>query len=426
MKTTLGFALAFFLAFSGCQKKSQPNEIRFWAMGAEGEKVKLVIPEFEKENPGVTVSVQMIPWTAAHEKLVTAVASGTEPDLTQLGNTWIPEFVALGALKNLDSLANQSESATQSKFFEGVWETNVLDKNLYGIPWYVDTRVMFYRKDVFRKAGYDHPPKTWDELRDLCEKIKKLPGNSKNYAIYLPANEWSHFVTFGLQAGSPILKDSDTRGAFSDPEFRRSFTYLMSFLYDSLAPPRFTEVTNVYQAIEQGFFSIYMSGPWNIPEFKKRLPAHLQSEWMTAPLPGPDNQYPGYSLAGGSSLVMFRNSKNPELTWKFVEFLSRKSTQLKFFNVSGDLPAVKEAWQDSVFLADPYLAAFRQQLDHVKSTPKIPEWEQIAFSRIQTFAELATARKLTIDQTLKQLDESVNIILEKRRWYLEKIGKVKP
>ncbi|MCK6601203.1 MAG: sugar ABC transporter substrate-binding protein [Bacteroidetes bacterium] len=424
MKKILPFVLlAGFLAVS-CSKQEPVTELRFWAMGAEGEKVKALIPGFEKENPGVKVNVQMIPWTAAHEKLVTAVASGTEPDLSQLGNTWIPEFVALESLMGLDSLTSRSADAAEDRFFPGVLATNRLDGVLYGIPWYVDTRVMFYRKDVFRKAGYDHPPKTWAELRDLCEKIKKQ--NPKNFAVYLPANEWAHFITFGLQAGSPILKDQDSRGAFSDPEYKKAFTFLMGFLYDSLAPPRFTDVTNVYQAMEQGYFSIYMSGPWNIPEFKKRLPAHLQDEWMTAPLPGPEGQYPGASLAGGSSLVMFKNSKHPGLTWKLIGYLSRTSVQLEFFNLSGDLPSVKEAWQDSVFLADKYLQAFRSQLDNVKSTPKIPEWEQIAFSRVQTFTEMTVARKLTIDETVYQLDESVNQILEKRRWYLQKTGKVKP
>src|SRR5258707_6216870 len=89
--------------FSSAPRSSPANEIVFWAMGAEGENVQKLIPEFERRNPGISVRVQSIPWTAAHEKLLTAYAGNSTPDVAQLGNTWIPEFTLLGALENLDT-----------------------------------------------------------------------------------------------------------------------------------------------------------------------------------------------------------------------------------------------------------------------------------------------------------------------------------
>ena len=86
-----------------CNFKQQKHaEILFWGMGAEGEQVKSLIPVFEKLNPKIKVKVQMIPWTAAQEKLITAYASNNLPDAFQLGNTWIPQFVALNAIASLD------------------------------------------------------------------------------------------------------------------------------------------------------------------------------------------------------------------------------------------------------------------------------------------------------------------------------------
>ena len=67
-----------------------------WVMGREGELVRELLPEFERRNPGVRVRVQQIPWSAAHEKLLTAYVGESLPDVVQLGNTWIPELVALG------------------------------------------------------------------------------------------------------------------------------------------------------------------------------------------------------------------------------------------------------------------------------------------------------------------------------------------
>ena len=79
------------------------TEIRLWAFGREGEVVQELVRDFEREHPAVRVRVQQIPWMAAHEKLLTGFVGETSPDVAQLGNTWIPEFVALHALEALDA-----------------------------------------------------------------------------------------------------------------------------------------------------------------------------------------------------------------------------------------------------------------------------------------------------------------------------------
>ena len=98
------------------------------------------------------VEVQQLPWTAAHEKLLTAFAGDATPDVCQLGNTWIPEFAALNALEPLDARVAASpvdrRRATTSR---GIWDTNVVDGKLYGVPWYVDTRLLFYRRDLLAR-----------------------------------------------------------------------------------------------------------------------------------------------------------------------------------------------------------------------------------------------------------------------------------
>ena len=66
-------------------------------MGREGEVLSDLVPAFEEEHPGIRVQVQQIPWSAAHEKLLTAFVGDATPDIAMLGNTWVPEFVALGA-----------------------------------------------------------------------------------------------------------------------------------------------------------------------------------------------------------------------------------------------------------------------------------------------------------------------------------------
>ena len=424
MKLTLKIVFIIFLplwvlSISCSKENSSEKVIKFWAMGAEAEYVTKLVPEFERLNPGIKIKVQQVPWTAAQEKLVTAFVSDNTPDACQLGNTWFPQFAALDAIVPLNEYVKISDQINQEKYFPGIWETNVLDNQVFGIPWYIDTRVMFYRKDVFERAGYINPPKNWIELLDLSKKIKAMHPREEKYAIYLPTNEWAPFVMFGMEAGSSLLKNENTLGDFSSKEFKEAFKYSIEFHKQNLAPIGISQVTNVYQAFADEYFSIYISGPWNIPEFKKWMIGNLSDKWMTAPMPGYANDYPGVSLAGGSSLVIFKDSKYKKEVWRFFEYLSKKSTQIEFYKLLNNLPAIKEAWEDPIFKDDPYMQAFYLQFMNVRATPKIPEWEQIAFAKVQRYAELAARNVISVEEALRRLDKDVDRILEKRRWIVE-------
>ena len=274
-----------------------------------------LVRDFEREHPGVHVRVQQIPWSAAHEKLLTAHVGGALPDMAAMGNTWVPEMVTLGALAPLDSLVRQSSDMDSTGHFPGIWATNVVDGGLYGIPWYVDTRVLFYRRDILARAGYARMPETWPEWREAMRAITRVMG-PRHYAIYLPLNEWPPQVILGLQQGSPLVTP-EGYGAFADSSFTRAFEFLVSLYRDGLAPPvSNTEVANLYQEFARGTFAMYITGPWNIGEFRRRLPAAMQQAWTTAPLPGPTGPVSGVSVAGGCSLVVFRGSQHRALAWE--------------------------------------------------------------------------------------------------------------
>ena len=95
-------ASASVLTLAGCGRRDDPRgPLNFWAMGREAEVVAELLPAFKARHPQIEVRVQQLPWTAAHEKLLTAYAGGSLPDLCQLGNTWLPELTALDALEPL-------------------------------------------------------------------------------------------------------------------------------------------------------------------------------------------------------------------------------------------------------------------------------------------------------------------------------------
>jgi multiple sugar transport system substrate-binding protein len=410
--------LAILVFATGACSRASAREptLRLWAMGREGEVVSQLIPEFEKERPGIKVEVQQIPWSAAHEKLLTAFVGDATPDIAMLGNTWVPEFVALDALEPLDSLAASSKDAPRADYFPGIWNTNVVDGATYGIPWYVDTRVIFYRSDLLAKAGYDRMPTTWATWREAMQKIKSQMS-ARQYPLLIPITEWPPPVIFGLQAGSPLLRDNGRYGAFHQPAFEKAFNFYVGLYHDGLAPALSgSEISNLYQEFERGNIAMYISGPWQIGEFSNRLPKDMQDKWMTAPMPGVDG--PGVSLAGGASLSLFRASTHKREAWLLMEYLSRPAIQLRFYQLTGDLPARREAWRDTALDNNRYARAFRDQLDRVVPTPQVPEWEQIA-TKVFEYGEAAVRGRMTVDQTLAALDRDVNGLLEKRRWMMD-------
>jgi multiple sugar transport system substrate-binding protein len=388
-------------------------------MGREGEVVAELLPEFERTHPGIHVRVQQLPWTAAHEKLLTAFAGDATPDLCQLGNTWIPELVALNALEPLDRYVAASATVDADDYFAGIWDTNRIDGTLYGVPWYVDTRLVFYRRDVLRDAGFSAPPRSWQEWKRTLAAVEKQ-ARSDRYAILLPLNEFEPLLALALQQDEPLLREDGRWGNFAGAGFRRALGFYLEMFRRGWAPLLTNAaISNVWNEFGRGRFAFYVSGPWNIGELRRRLPADQQDTWMTAPLPGPDG--PGASTAGGSSLVVFRASRHQAAAWRLVEFLSQPAVQRRFHALTGDLPPRRTTWQDPGLAADVHARAFREQLERVKPAPKVPEWERIA-TEMRVVAERAVHGELSVDQAARDLDARVDRILEKRRWLLARRG----
>ena len=405
------------LGLAGCMRRDS-GTLRFWAMGREAEIAGELLADFEREHPGIRVRIEQLPWSAAHEKLLTAFAGSVLPDVAQLGNTWLPELAALGALEPLDARVAASPDVPAADYFGGIWDTNVVDGRLYGVPWYVDTRVLFYRRDLLAAAGVAEVPTRWDDFQAALHAVKRHVGRER-YAIFLPINEYAPQVAFALQQpGDSLLHDGGRYGNFRGPGFTRAWRFYRSMFEQKLAPPASdSEIVNLWDEFGRGYFGFYISGPWQIGEFRRRLPPALQSAWATAPLPGPDG--PGVSIAGGSSLAVFSRSRNQDAAWSLVRYLSRPDVQQRFYDLSGNLPPRRSAWAGETLAKSEPARAFREQLERVRPVPKVPEWERIA-TEIRLVTEAVMRGVLDDRRALVELDTRVDRMLEKRRWMLSR------
>jgi multiple sugar transport system substrate-binding protein len=270
---------------------------------------------------------------------------------------------------------------------------------------------------MLAKAGWQSPPRTWTEWLAVMRDVKHK-ANPTGYAILMPTNEWEQLTILGLQTGTQMLRDDEQFANFKSPEFRQAFEFYVKVFEEGLAPEVTKEqLTNYHEEFGRGYFAMYITGPWNIGEFRRRLPASVQNEWATAPLPRPDNAKFSISQSGGSGLAIFKRSEHKEAAWRLIEFLSRPEQLVRFNQLTGNLPPRESAWKLGRIADDPPVAAFHEQLQHVVPLPRVPEWEQITTQIIRA-GQAVVAHQKTIDEALVDLDRQVDEFLEKRRWLL--------
>jgi len=410
--TRVAAVVAAPVGLGACGRSAKNEPLRFWAMGREGEVVGDLLGPFEREHSSIRVRVEKLPWSAAHEKLLTAFAGDATPDIAQLGNTWIAELAALGALEPLQPWADAAGIAA-ADHFDGIWRTNQIDGTLYGLPWYVDTRLLFYRRDLFERAGVTTMPEDWAGMVRAFDALQRA---GVAHPLLLPLNEFEPLLAFALQQDDPLLRDGARYGNFRSAGFKRALSFYLDHFARGHAPYLTSNViANLWQEFGRGTFAAYISGPWNIGELDRRLPPELQRSWSTAPLPGPNG--PGASTAGGSSLVIFRHSQRKAEAMRLIEYLSRPAVQLQFHALTGNLPPRRSTWTMAPLSSDQRAAAFARQLERAKASPAVPEWERIA-QEMQLYATRAHRYGTSIGETTAALDARVDGFLEKRRWML--------
>ena len=408
-------------ALQGCGSASS-GPLRFWAMGREADVVGTLLDDFHRAHPQIRVRVDALPWSAAHEKLLTAFAGDATPDIAQLGNSWLPEFGALGALAPLNAWVAATPALQPADWFDGIWQTNVVDGQLLGLPWYVDTRLLFYRRDLLARAGVAAAPATW---AGWTAALDALQASGIAHPLLLPINEFEPLLALALQQGDPLLRDGGRYGNFRSAGFQRALAfYLQFFRSGHAAAVGNSQIANLWQEFGRGSFAAFISGPWNIGELDRRLGPGRRADWTTAPLPAPDNsaQRPGASTAGGASLVVFRRSQRQDQARTLIAWLAQPAVQQRFHALTGNLPPRRSTWQraDAAgqrLIDEPRTRAFATQLEQVRPAPAVPEWERIA-QEMQLLAQRAVAQGLAPLAMATALDARVDRILEKRRWML--------
>lgn len=406
----LAGAAAVALVLTGCGRSDAPasqgsaggapvntaaaasGTLEVWAMGAEGDQLKTLTDKFTTANPGVKVNVTSIPWSSAHDKFVSAASANALPDVAQVGTTWVAEFA-----KQIDPTPTNIDTG---KFLEGAQKTTVVNGKALGVPWYVETRVVYYNKASAQKAGVTTEPKTWDEFMAMVKAMKEKGGAT--YGISLqPGGDgsWQTVLPLMWSDGGKINSDDVKSWTFDDPKNVDALKYYQSFFTQGLANKAPVGDTLVAD-FASGKVPMFISGPWMMSgvETDGKMAKDAYGVFV---MPKKES---AASFIGGSNLAVFNSTKNRDTAWKFVDYLTQTTTQVEWFKMIGDLPSVKAALDDSAVKGDAKFAVFAEQLKTAYAPPAVGTWEQVA-KQFDLSVEKVTKTGVDPDTTLKALQQ---------------------
>ncbi|MGA8112070.1 MAG: sugar ABC transporter substrate-binding protein [Actinocatenispora sp.] len=376
--------------------------ITVWAMGTEGEALQKFVKPFEKANPGAHVKVTAVPWDAAHDKISTAISSGKTPDASLIGTTWMGEFAKADGLDPTPKSLFKSDS-----FFSGTWDSTVVNGTSYGVPWYADTRVLYYRTDLAKKAGFSQPPTTWAELSRFGKALKSKAGvKTPVYVQPGQTGSWQTMLPFSWSAGAKLTGSGDKSYTLDTPAMRKGLDFYRSLFTDKLSTQVLPDPGVVESSFAKGTEGSFISGPWEIGLLKD---AGLDtSKYAVAPLPGQSGGN-GTSFVGGGDMSVFKSAKNRDGAWKLLQWLTKPDVQAKWYETVGDLPAVQGSWQSGTLANDPKLKVFGQQLEHASSPPATPTWEQVA-AVIDSDVEKVVKGTMSVADAVKDMQQQASSI----------------
>ncbi|WIX98539.1 sugar ABC transporter substrate-binding protein [Amycolatopsis mongoliensis] len=375
--------------------------VSIWAMGAEAEKLPELLRAFKDQNPEVDVQVTAVPWPSGHDKFQAAIAAGTTPDIGQMGTTWMGEFAEAKAF------APTPGNLGAGSFYPGSVDSTKVGGGTFGVPWYVDTAVLYYRTDLAHQAGFDSAPANWDQLRALAAAMQQKAG--ARYGISLPPKDFQAFLPFAWSAGAKLATDDGTKWTLDSPQMRDALAYYQKFFTDGLADKHpSTETGAGENDFVKGTVPMFIGGAYEVGEFTKLGGPDFANKYATATVPAKESGT-GTSFVGGSDLVVFKQAKNPDAAWKLAKFLAKPEIQAQWYKMTGDLPAVPQAWDDPTLRDDPKLAVFGQQLKSVQSPPASTRWAQVQETASQQTEQLTTGTK-DVDAVVRAIQSAATSI----------------
>jgi N,N'-diacetylchitobiose transport system substrate-binding protein len=350
-------ALAALLAVAVSTASAQPmrgtgtnasaQRITVWlqvdAQSGWPEVVAAANARFEREHPGVDVSVQYQTWGDHLGKFDATLAGGNVPDVIEMGNTEMTKYMAAGAFANLTP--DRASFPNSRNWLQGLTASATFNGRLYGVPYYAGSRVVTYRKDLYARAKLKIP-RTLAQFTQVARTLRKRNGLRTFSPVYIAGTDWYVAMGFVYDYGGQIARFRNGRwqGALDSRQARAGLAAYKRFFDVASRASRTTIETrpNPYDVYAQGRAANILGPAWFsccVGRFKNVtgqfvMPSHTRGKTM-----------PGF--LGGSDLAIPNASDNKNLAKDWIRIFTSTESQ-RALQAKGNIPNATNLLGNSV------------------------------------------------------------------------------
>lgn len=384
-------------------------DIRVWLNGPDTPQAARdwLKTTFEDQNPGSTLTIEEQEWEGLVERLTTALSSDSEtPDVVEIGNTQAPTFTSAGAFSDL---TDQLDDLGGDDLLQGFVDGATVDGATYAVPYYAGSKYVFYRKDLFEKAGLEVPT-TMDEFIDTAIALKEANPKPANFSgFWLPGQDWRDGAAFLWDAGGDfaVEEDGEWRGALSSDESIAGLETVQKLFSEASGAPKDGNEADTWTPWCAGEVGMMAAPGWAkglIEDGETGCPDTLAKQIGVFALPG-SSEAAAPVLLGGSDIAIAAKSPNQELASKALELML--SDEYQTILAENGLTPAKESLAP-LLGDDEFAQATITAASNAKLTPAAPGWASVEGSRVLEDLFVAIAQGGDVADLAADADEQMN------------------
>lgn len=382
---------------------ADPVTINLWAVDRPDQPAPQLVDEFNKSQNEIRVEYRQVQFADLMSDVMRAYAVGKAPDIYSVDVPFNAMLASKGALYDLTDMVKTSSVIRIEDYYPGPVESAMWDGKLYGVPKATNTIALFYNEDLFKAAGINQPPATWDELLEAARKLTDKQKNIYGLAFSAQASEQGtfQFLPWVQMAGGNWDKVNGPGGV-------KALSVWKAALAEGLASPDTTSRSqwNSMSTFITGNAAMAISGPWELD----RLSKEAKFNWKLALLPVAEAGGPRSSAIGDYNWVVFKSTKHPAETFKVLEYLASQDKDM--YQRFGQLPAEHNISIPSTGdeKRDQALKVFQEQLQYAKPRGPSPEWPKVSKAiqdAIQSALTGAATPQEALDEAQATIDKAV-------------------
>jgi multiple sugar transport system substrate-binding protein len=365
--------------------------------------------EFEKQNPDVELEIMDAPFSGVHDKLFTLAQAGKLPEITLMQMPWPGEFSAAKMIIPLDPFIKKEPANFLNQYYDGYKRT--IHGKHYGLPIHGGCVCLFYNTKIFREDGITAPPKTWDELVKVAQKVNKPEKNQYAFTCTLqtepPTNANYDIYPLFYQAGAQIVNKKD-KAIFNSPQGVKAIEFYASLVnkYKISVPGVLSNGEKEKRAnFAAGNVAMMYDGTWGVNIQKQLNP---KNEFAVAPMPvgTAAGTFVGGSLLGITPSAA-KDKKKLNAAWRFIKFATGPDGNEIFCSASGDMPGNKIAASRPFVRNNKMMQPFLEQMEKsggcaLPHLPRMTELNKIMTVEVQNVILGKKTAKKALDDAAAQ------------------------